>query len=60
MSKIIRLLGSVVFSLFMYSVPVMTVVSFVRNFAPILRLIFLLISCLQLAFIISSVYDQSD
>lgn len=60
MSKIVRLLGSIVFALFMYSVPILLVVSFTYHWAEFLRLLFVFIFTLQLAFVISAVYDKAE
>jgi len=60
MSKIVRLLGSIVFALLMYSVPILLVVSFTYHWASFLRVLFMLIFTLHLAFVISVVYDEAE
>lgn len=59
MSKVVRLLGSIVFALFMHSVPVLFVLSVTYHWAGFLRFLFALIFTAQLAFVIFAVYDKT-
>lgn len=60
MSKIVRVLGSLVVSLLVYSIPVLNVVSYFQNWDGGLRVVLTIVSALQIAAIFWFVYSKTE
>lgn len=56
MSKLIKIIGSIVFSVAMYTVPICTACAFIKDWDGFLKLILLLVSAGQVSALVACVY----